>query len=926
MKVTQKNAGSIVWFVCIFISSSVCFSQSQNFIGKVVDENGRPLAAASVKIDETNIQLHTDQQGTYALTMYTREFDRITVRYSYLGRNTVTKVYDRLTSTQLPVVVLELTNLSLENIDIQAKVGAQSNSSLVIDREMIERYPSLSLNDLLNFLPNRKIAAPSVQGMQNLTLRGAFDARAGAARNVDEMNNAFGTAIIIDDMVLSNNANMQSRNPNVKGLSNANLSISNRYGVRGDNSAQSYSGESSFGGIDLRQIPTENIERLEVISGVAPVRYGDISDGAVILERQAGQTPAFLRIQSRDNATSYGISKGFRLSPTLGDLNVDFSYLNSYADNRDKLKQYRRVGGNAIWTLRYGNDDKWKQTFSATYNKVLDGVNKDPDDPESAAISFGSWNFNASSRLAYQPNGNFLKRVGLNLGIQNAHQVSYRESYYNDPYVLYTDTLGTGIVEGIYDQGQYTAIEHVDGRPLTLSARLEANATSIFAGLKHNLNFGATVDYSKNNGLGRLSDPSRPQKDISGYSERYYDFSLLHPTVNIGFYLEDRVHASLWNRPLQVTAGVRYDLQNGHPSFSPRTNISYVLSPHTTVGFAYGMAFKSPSLAHLYPGPTFRDILLLNAYNGRVNESTSRIFVERYDPTNDQLNAQFSQTFETTFRWRKNGHALSIHAFYKQNRRGINSVAVKNIRSLPQYSSTPVPGQKPQVEMTGFRKYMYDFSTLQNANDRNNYGVEMMYASPKIESIFTSFVMAGGITMAHSNDYYNTQKGYNDSGSDPKDIIVGIFRPFRDRNYLSNGRVGSVTHLSHLRLVIELTADFQFLNTRRLAESQYIPIGYYTRDLEYEAITLYDPENVNHRFLYDMRRLEVVDANATADLIFGNFHLNVAKEIGKSLRLSFNVYNFLDYQPRRRPAAGSSTTILTPNPPPSYGAQITYKF
>ncbi|KGE13013.1 TonB-dependent receptor [Sphingobacterium deserti] len=925
MKVTQKNAGAVMWLVCIFIPFSVCFSQSRNFTGRVVDENGQPLVGVSIKIEESNIQLHSDKNGLYELVMYDK-LDRLTVRYSYLGRNAEVRVYDKPTAQELPNVILALSTLSLEKIDIQAKVGAQSNSSLVIDREMIERYPSLSLNDLLNFLPNRKIVAPSVQSMQNLTLRGAFDRRTGAARNVDEMNNAFGTAIIIDDMVLSNNANMQSRNPNVRGISNANLSVTNGYGLRGDNTAQSYSGESSFGGIDLRQIPTENIERLEVISGVAPVRYGDISDGAVILERQAGQTPAFLRIQSRDNATSYGISKGFSLSPSLGDLNVDFSYLNSYADNRDKLKQYRRIGGSAIWTTRYGNDDKWKQTFSATYNKVLDGVNKDPDDPESTAISFGSWNFNASSRLAYQPNGSFLKRVGLNLGIQNAHQVSYRESYYNIPYVLYTDTLGTGIVEGIYDQGQYTAVEHIDGRPLTLSARLEANATSTIAGVKHHLNFGATVDYSKNNGRGRLSDPSRPQRNIQNYSERYYDFSLLHPTVNVGLYLEDRVHTSLWNRPLNVTAGVRYDIQNGNPSISPRTNINYVVSPNVNVGFAYGMAFKSPSLAHLYPGPTFQEVLLLNAYNGKVNESTSRIFVQRFDPVSDQLNAQFSQTFEATFRWRKNGHALSINSFYKENRRGINSVSVKQITALPMYSSTPVTGQKPYVEIVGMRKYMYDFSNLQNANDRNNYGFEVMYASPKIASIFTSFVMAGGFTLAHSNDYYNTQKGFNESGSDLNDIVIGVFRPFRDRNYLSNGRVGSVTHLSHLRLVIELTADFQFLNRRRLAESQYIPVGYYTRDLEYHAVDAFDMENVNHRFLYDQRRLEVIDANAAADLIFGNFHLNVAKEIGKNLRFSFNVYNFLDYQPRMRPAAGSSTTILTPNPPPSYGAQITYKF
>src|SRR5690606_37188493 len=136
----------------------------------------------------------------------------------------------------------------------------------------------------------------------------------------------------------SNNANMQGRNPLIRGIGGSNLSVPpGNFGGDGPGNLP-YSGESTFGGIDLRQIPIESIERIEVISGVAPARYGDISDGAVIVERQAGLTPTFFRVQARNNATSYGISKGFALSPTLGHFNVDLSYVNSFADNRDKLK------------------------------------------------------------------------------------------------------------------------------------------------------------------------------------------------------------------------------------------------------------------------------------------------------------------------------------------------------------------------------------------------------------------------------------------------------------------------------------------------------------------------------------------------------------------------------------------------------------
>ncbi|HMR19991.1 MAG TPA: TonB-dependent receptor, partial [Sphingobacterium sp.] len=715
---------------------------------------------------------------------------------------------------------------------------------------MIERYPSLSLNDLLNMLPNRRVMAPSVQEMQNLNLRGAFREVTGGVRNVDQLNNAFGIALVIDDIALSNNANMQSRNPGIYGVGNANLSVApGDYNLSGDRpvSGLGYSGESAFGGIDLRQIPTENIERLEVISGVAPVRYGDISDGAIIVERQAGRTPAFVRIQSRENATSYGFSKGMMISPRWGNVNVDMSYVNSFADNRDKLKQYNRLSSSLIWTTNYGALDRWKQTLSVSYNKILDGVNKDDDDPLSTIVRYGSWNLNASSRISYQPDSEVFKRFALNLGIQTSHQGSYREYYYNDSYVLYTDTLETGIVEGKYASGQYTAIDNVDGRPLNLTARIETNAIAYTNSLAHHINMGATADYSMNRGLGRLSDPLRPLKHLGAYNERYYDFSLIHPVWNFGIYVDDRMNISLWERPLSVTAGVRWDIQNGHQSLSPRTNINYALHEHLNIGMAYGLAFKAPSLAHLYPGPTFREIILLNAYNGRVNESTSRIYVHRHDPPNSHLKAQFSQTTELTMRWKKNKHSISFNAFFKENRNGINSNTDDFVVALPQYEAIPVAGQKPTVNIIGERMYLLNSVTMRNSNHRNNIGFELMYGSPRISPIYTSFVFAGGATIAYSLDNFSSRKSLNTNGTNPNDIITGYYNPINRKSYFSNGRISSVTHFPKLRLVMDLTADAQFLNYTKLDRSEYEPIGFLRRSLEYVEIKSFDIENAEHR-------------------------------------------------------------------------------
>ena len=44
-------------------------------------------------------------------------------------------------------------------------------------------------------------------------------------------------------------------------------------------------------GVDLRSIPTSNIERIEVITGIADAKYGNATTGLVLIDRKAGQYP-----------------------------------------------------------------------------------------------------------------------------------------------------------------------------------------------------------------------------------------------------------------------------------------------------------------------------------------------------------------------------------------------------------------------------------------------------------------------------------------------------------------------------------------------------------------------------------------------------------------------------------------------------------
>jgi outer membrane receptor for ferrienterochelin and colicin len=77
----------------------------------------------------------------------------------------------------------------------------------------------------------------------------------------DESDNltAFGTLILVDGIPQSNNANMQFER------------------LTGSNSGNSNLGR----GVDLRTIPADNINNIEVITGLPSVRYGDVTAGII---------------------------------------------------------------------------------------------------------------------------------------------------------------------------------------------------------------------------------------------------------------------------------------------------------------------------------------------------------------------------------------------------------------------------------------------------------------------------------------------------------------------------------------------------------------------------------------------------------------------------------------------------------------------
>ncbi|WP_316805064.1 TonB-dependent receptor domain-containing protein [Pedobacter nototheniae] len=921
---------SLLILTLLLLISFNSFSQSVITVsGKVADQNGSYIPSVNIKIIEIGQYAVTNQNGEFNIPLRNISDVSLTLEFSFIGYKKITQVVnlDR-EAVNIGTITLRDLNLNLETIDINAKRNyeGQSNSSLIISRDIIEQTSALSLSDLLNQLPNRKVVAPSLQTVQNITLRSTF-ANTTNGRGAFEMNNSFGVAIILDGNAISNNMNMQSFNPGLLGAGNSLITSGNSYGLNGSPTT-SYSGDFAFNGTDLRQIPVDNIENIEVISGVAPAKYGDLSEGAVIVERQAGKAPAFLRMQLRDNATAYGYSQGFKLSPKAGALNVGLNYVNSFADNRDKTKQYKRINGSLMYTNVFGKENRLKNTLSLDYGKNIDGIKTDTDDITDKIVRFDSWNFSVANRSSYRINSNFLKNISLNLRYSEGHQVSYTEEFKNVPYVIMSDATTTGIHEGSYQGGIYTAQSLIDGRPINASAKLDFNSDFKTGSITHFLGFGMSYDYGANKGLGQVLDPSRPRSYTAvtssstspNRSERYYDFNLAVAQQNVGLYAEDMFKLDLFNNPLNIRVGMRYDLQNSLPSFSPRINMNYELNKNIKLGFAYGLSYKSPALAQRYPGPTYYEIPVINAYNGNAAESIYLVYVNRYDYDSSNLKSPKSETFEFTSQIKIKEFNLSISVFNKNSRNGINTVVQPKYVMLPTYTATPRPGQQPLLVQTGVRTVSFSFSSFQNDLKSDNQGIELILNTPKVKSIATSFNLSGGIfrTNYQANSY--RLQSFDDLGPTVADYAVLAFYPPTKRvSYLSNARITSSTHIPKISLIVNFVADFSLLQKAIQRPEAGTPIAYYTRDGRY--ITLNDIDITNPNYAHIIQTKSEINENNVPRII-PNFHMSIAKEIKKRLRFSFNVYNVFNYQPYYLTTTG---TYTYPNAAPSFGAEISLK-
>jgi len=896
------------------------YAQNQNkvFLGQVVDAKRNPIEFANVFYEETGTSLSTSEKGYFSIK-YNSSDTKLTLKFTFIGKRTINEIVDLPGKEGITVFKMEDFSLNLDEITVSPdlKRSRNSNSSITYDREVIERVQAFSLKDVLNTLPGKATIAPNINNSQTITLRG------GAQGGVYDFNNSLGVAIILDDIVQSNDANMQSRSSSRWGMQSSILDAAKPSLFDKDR----FTGNTDvpYQGIDLREIPVESIEKIEVIQGVASAKYGELTDGAIIIDRIAGHSPYQFTTNINAGSTNYALTKGFKLARNFGALNTSLNYAKSNSDPRDRAQEYSRISTSLMWTKNFSKDIK--NTLSLDYNHRSDDVRIDPDD-DTQQMSFSkSKSFRLSNRFNAKVNTAVLQKIGFNFSINRGSQETYKQWLLNQGVKAFTNKDTTGIYEGDFISGRYTAEEHILGKPITISANLNLNTYFDTGSSRHNIGYGVSYNYSNNGGKGIISDPDRPRWIGQGeQNERPYSFEISPSMVNYGLYVEDNITTPIGSKVLRTNIGLRHDIQNGYHALQPRINTSLELSKKWQVNFAYGIATKAPTLAHRYPSPTWLDVTLLSVVNS--SEALHLVYTERIDPDNSHLKPSKTAQFEGGVRYTDKFITSSLFGYIKKSRDGFDTKPILRPTILPEYAAK-IENGKIVYSQTGNSRVYTGLSDYQiyNLVSSDNYGLELSLSTKKLKAIQTSFNFS--TTLSYSSYFKDAESISPLTETTPflADTAWYAIYPSEKKNiYSLMTKIGSNTHISKVGIVVSLNADIFWLKTeKRETENWRTPIGYINNQMETIYFTTQQDIDAGANILGIKSHNSFYDKQP---LVYGIVNLSVAKEIKKNIRIAFSAYNALSLHPEKyyvNPETGSEI-LYKYNSPASFTGSISIKF
>lgn len=932
----MKQLRQFLLMILLLVSADVMSAQQNRALfsisGKVVDaKTGEPVIGAAVNVEDTGIWAISDENGTFFLPDI-RPGD-YAVQFSCLGF--VDKRLSFVVKKDIPNLTIKLdqNTLALNSVVVTAERDKEGmNTSLKFGANALNHLQMSNVTDISALLPGGKTVNP------DLTTDNAVSLRSGG---LAAGNAAFGTALEVDGVRVGNNASF-----------------------------------GSMSGTGTRNISTENVQSIEVITGVPSAEYGDLNSGMVRINTRKGLTPWNITFAVNPRTYQASASKGIDLMKNRGVLNVSAEWTRATQKLSSPYTSYTRRG----FSVSYSNTFKNVLKFEVGATGNIGGMNT-KNDPDAYK---GTWSkvrdnvLRANTSLTWLLRKSWITNLKLDASVNYNDNRSQDHAYGSSASMLpavHSELAGYYLADRL--PVSYFSDKVIDSKELDYAASLKyewfKKSSKRLSKLK------AGVQWKANGNVGEGEYYKDPSVAANGYRPRpYSQYPFMH---NVAAYIEEDYTFPIGKTSLQISAGLRLenlfvkdtDYKNVS-SLSPRFNAKWKISDNLSIRGGWGVSEKLPSFYILYPVQKYRDIQTFGFSHG---DSSSYVYYTQ----------PYKMLFNENLKWQKNYNAefgieayflrtsVSLVGFFNKTKnpytyQNIYTPFSYNIMSVPSGYTVPdnpeirVDSQTGQVYMRGSNeefwtpmatkvtdKTFFESQMPGNGDDIYRTGAELIVDFPEIAPIRTKFRLDANYAYTHYIDNtlnWTYRTGWSHTSLSNRSYqYVGIYAnggesgTFNGKESHSlNANLTAITHIPEARIIITCRLEMSLLSRfRNLSRYQGKEYAYNVNVDGIESIggSIYGSKNYTairpvkymdeNGDVHDFTDKEASDP-AFANLIIksGNAYtfsqdgygaylsanLSVTKEIGDHVSLSFFANNFTNSRMYVTSKATGVSAIFTP--------------
>lgn len=898
--------------VLAFLLQTACIASGQErratLIGTVrAAEDNEPIADVMVRALGTSAFAFTDARGFFRLeNLPQTKLDIVFERIGIVRELISIELKEELTTLN---VTLRYVSFKSAEVVVTARENAQGGelgTTSRIERSAIEHVQASSLADVLQLLPGQLAQNPTLSGVRQSLLRQAALSVSAANPSAADRANALGTAIVLDGVPLSNNANLQT---NLTILNSAPGTLPPFASAEGR-------------GLDLRQFSADMIESIEVIRGIPSARHGDLTVGAILVQTRASAYKPQARLRLNPQTLESTLGAGWALFDKRTNLTAELNFTRSQDDPRRTEETFSRLIANLAWSQQWDNATRLTTTLRTNLYATIDErqqFERDRQQIERLAqdrglrlslFSIFRFDDEARTKLEWTTSLNYAEQLG------RFQELITRA----DGRFPLSDATTDTTQPGIFGDIEYLNRTSVQGLPLNLYSRLEfIHKTSLF-GVSHQFFAGTELRYDQNRGDGRLFDLFKPPRQNYSVGERPRPFSDIPALTQLGVYLEDRIAAEMLGKSFLAQLGVRFD--NIQPqglfsgmfgeALSPRLNAMLEVVSGVWLRGGYGVTVKSPTLSQLYPDRKYFDLVGFNYFAPNPAERLVMITTRVVEPRNPNARYFSATKSELGVDFSLGGITANVVAFRETTTGafGINRLPV--VLTYPRFRIVSTPaGRPPEIEVAVIDTFIGAYDMPVNSREIFSEGIELTLDLPEWSLLRTSLNLTGAYLRSRVIDnslFFNT------------DVIFGTTPPSRIDVFQSGGGRESqllttslrfITRIPELSMVISLLAQTIWIESDRPFNRGNQPIGFVDRRGNLNLIADLPPQS-------PQPGLENIRP------ILWLFNARLTKELPSGIRFAFFVNNALAERPLFFSAATGQSAQR--NPTLFFGAEVFYSF